>query len=320
MKPLTVFFILCFLPLACLAQDDTVDSLIGTPEPVPEVTPTPTHDEEPILWDLELAERGFAINKNPLNFSRVVNAYEKLIAFHCFGSLFKTLEHAPDKNSPRCGELIDKLLSIYPLDPVAICAQKGIDSEPCALSYKNIKILEDNQAAISPTAELNEKLLEGQTKEKITALENDLYNLQNANAANPQENAKKTQNILSVLLQLMRIGCKGNTISLQTNDYYQGSNKPFPPPESFTRNLLIARNCMSYIERALTFDPGFPPAICTKNGDYSPACVQAWRVKRKFSLPQQPAKARPAGPQDPSKPARPPVKKAPHVKEELQQF
>lgn len=52
------------------------------------------------------------------------------------------------------------------------------------------------------------------------------------------------------------------------------------PNPGETRVILIPRECLLVLDRALKFDPQLPSAICRKFGVYSPSCIRALRTTR----------------------------------------
>lgn len=92
-------------------------------------------EKPPYLKILELrvdiTERAYLMDNNPLNLAEVVNAHEQVLSAQCFGDLRTALEYQGYPSDEDCRTRIKRVLELDGTSNVALCAQHGIDSTEC---------------------------------------------------------------------------------------------------------------------------------------------------------------------------------------------
>lgn len=86
---------------------------------------------------IEMAETSLKINPTLRTIADLSFALENYLTATCFGNLFRTLKYDGPPTDPRCIARMERLLSIYPHNPIAICLRDGIESPTCVEAYRS---------------------------------------------------------------------------------------------------------------------------------------------------------------------------------------
>lgn len=89
---------------------------------------------------VEMAADTFALDPSLENRGALILAYERLIATRCMPTLLTSLIHAPQELQASCRKAIEGVREIDALNPVALCAENGIDSSVCREAAKQQKV------------------------------------------------------------------------------------------------------------------------------------------------------------------------------------
>lgn len=186
--------------------------------------PAETKKQEPVIkddfliWELELAENSYKINKSIENKTRLLSAYEKVTVARCMPELLTTLAYTPDPQDTICLDFIGKALTIDPANPIALCAREGIDHVVCKAAFKKQKTgrydtqLEIRQGTASLDDLLKSKKDEDLQRKKLSETEARFY------AARSDHSSKATPESLKKLHeavnQLLTLTCRDSRIRL----------------------------------------------------------------------------------------------------------
>ncbi len=152
-----------------------------------------------IQVELSMAENGYDINPSDDNKNVLVTAYEKAIAHYCMPTIHNTLEYSEKPSNPECALYIQKLLKLDPDNAVAICADKGIDSQSClrAFQLQSIATFVGGQAKGSAAAiELEATVKIARNQKQIDSLQNE------ANLATQKWNQEQSEANLNRLREV----------------------------------------------------------------------------------------------------------------------
>ncbi len=251
--------------------------------------------------EMRMAESSYRITHSEERRLELVVAYEKMLGRVCMPKLLINKSYQPDPKNNECQDLINKVLSLYPHSPVAICARDGMLADSCKDAFVNqtfTTIKDDSRKPTIPDLDLQLDALRSDDDDK--ELKEDWKQALGAyQKESTQENLVFTAH---KLISLIKHNCNLVRISYQREDK-NGGDKQLGPlgmelPDNlgekseiasedvavFIRTVAVTNRCEQTIEDALKFDPYFPAAVCLKSTLTSPACLNAhkkWTSKVK---------------------------------------
>jgi hypothetical protein len=86
---------------------------------------------------IAMAESSLRVNHSLRTIADLSAALERHLNAHCMGTLLQTLQYDGAPTDPDCIARMDRLLEIYPDNPVAICVRDGIGAQSCVDAYRN---------------------------------------------------------------------------------------------------------------------------------------------------------------------------------------
>lgn len=169
---------------------------------------------------LEMAESTWKMRPSLRVLTDLVNALEVHINQRCFGDMLKTLTYAGPPTNPDCISKMERLLDIYPNNPVATCLRDGIESQSCSDAYREQSMKQFTNASSSfeqipdPALKVG---LSAQDREKLKALNETLANLNSdyQKAATDSDKQKLTDDAMHLYDQALGIACKIVAVDLE---------------------------------------------------------------------------------------------------------
>ncbi len=195
--------------------------------PTPSITKTPVEEKnnsekivnnDYLIFELEMAENGYTINKDILSTTRLLRIYEKVVFQRCLYEAYYTLAHSTKTKDKICLSFIDKIFDIDPGNIVAFCAKDGNDSQTCktASLKQTISTYDPRRDEKENKASLDEVIAERregpQIKEKTDELLDKLRLLNipgNKKKNNPAAEKK------AILLEILNLNCQRPRIKLE---------------------------------------------------------------------------------------------------------
>jgi hypothetical protein len=151
-------------------------------------TPKATNSNQANLHDalnindlaITMAESSFKVTPSLKKLSELVGALETSLTRNCYGSMLQTLSYSGTPTDPTCLAQMERLLDLYPNNPVAVCLRDGIDAQSCSDAYRGQSV-ELFKGAMAPLEDIPDPALKvGLTaadREKLSALEETLKNV-----------------------------------------------------------------------------------------------------------------------------------------------
>ena len=317
---LAIAFLVCNLSLSNgFSQEQTPSA---TPSLAAPVAHSPLSPQELIDLRIQMAESGYDLQKTPENFSTMVVGYEDMVSALCMPELHESLFHGANPTEPNCRRYLDKLLELFPDDPVGICARDGIDSQNCydQFAYQQIDtytFYDRNQPGQSSPLELDLKLAREKDRPQIEIL---AKKVNDAQLAFGQNKSAATRKILAQsLYQFLGLQCRIVRTAIEErpravvisrlsqhdgdkkkesvsdpllgyiDDKLGGGSSPTPTPiplptELKVRVRYLTPECLNAIAQYGAIDTYLAAPICTREGSISPRCVRAKRIERKYTL------------------------------------
>ena len=206
---LAIVFSLCNLSLLdSFAQEQTP---APSPLSVTPVTRSPLTSRELIDLRIQMAESGYDLQKTPENFSTMVVGYEDMVSALCMSGLHESLFHAANPTEPNCRRYLDKLLELFPEDPVGMCARDGIDSRNCydQFAYQQVDtytFYDRNQPGQSSPLQLDLKLSQDKDRPQLEIFTRKVNEAQLAFSQN--KNATTRKALAESLYRLLGLQCR----------------------------------------------------------------------------------------------------------------
>lgn len=231
---LTYAISLCATPVLCQTPSTIPDSKEQKPEegrnePGKKAAPNPSLQQALSISDLkiEMAESSWKIKPSLRALTELANALEGFLNENCFGSMLKTLSYEGPPTNPDCIARMERLLDIYPDNPVATCLRDGIEAQSCSDAYRGQSMkqfLASTSVEDAPDPALRVGL-SAQDKEKLRAINDTLgsVNKDYQSASTDEEKQKHTDDALHLYDQALSIACK--IVALQLEDPTAGKNK-----------------------------------------------------------------------------------------------
>lgn len=225
-----------------------------TPLAIPAV-PTQTPKSQGVVkddfvnWELAMAENGYKLNNTHKNKVRLLNVYEKVVILRCMPELHIKLSYAGNSKDVVCNEFIAKTLEIDSSNPIALCAQHGIDSSVCkkASNEQNIEIYNPDQEEQKGIASLEEVLVNKKEEPLIRAETDKLESEFNTIARKPikQRKAEDRPRLVEIVNRQLSLNCRRSRVRLKEEKVDIKKSAPdssyAEPPSVIEDKLLMKR-------------------------------------------------------------------------------
>jgi hypothetical protein len=169
---------------------------------------------------IEMAESSWKIKRSLRNLTELANALEAYLNENCFGDMLKTLSYAGPPTNPDCLARMDRLLDIYPDNPVATCLRDGIEAQSCSDTYRGQSMKQfspstSEEDVPDPALRVG---LSAQDVQKLRAINETLSNINKdyQTASTDDEKQKHTDDAMHLYDQALSIACK--IVALQLED------------------------------------------------------------------------------------------------------
>jgi hypothetical protein len=295
--------LLLLLPIKELPAQSLEGAAHASASPSSTISPTPLASHSPTKKankprQIELLELRLLFIEHQLESSKdggflpELNAtYEELLAYYCMPRITLELNYLGNKKSGECSELISKFKKFSPSNPVATCAESGIDSRECRLAYKNVEAA-SNAALFGQMSKLTRELAEIEARVSqdknallIEQLEKKIRSL--TSNITPKSSLSEKKILLANYSQLLALVCKP-VRSAETKINQSSVEKKDPllaaAPSVIATQILktmhlrfLPPRCLQHLERSLKISPAFPSALCHRFGYTSPQCIDAKR-------------------------------------------
>jgi hypothetical protein len=221
--------VLCTLVVPVFAQNSPAGN---TPQAHTTTQPKPaTLDLREALsvsdLKIEMAESSWKIKQTLQTLVELANALEKYLNDNCFGDMLKTLSYVGPPTNPDCIARMERLLDIYPEDPVAICLRDGIAAQSCSDAYRG-----QSMKQFSPSTSLEESPdaalrvgLSAADVDKLRAISETLGNVNKdyQRASSDEEKQKHTDDAMHLYDKALSISCK--IVAIQLEDPTSGKRQ-----------------------------------------------------------------------------------------------
>jgi hypothetical protein len=166
---------------------------------------------------IAMAESSLRVNPSLRTVADLSAALERYLTSHCMGNLLQSLAYEGPPSDPECQARMERLLEIYPQNPVALCVRDGIAAPSCTDAYRNQKMVAFSGSSSYediPDPALKVGLSAEDTK-KLAALRQTLSDVnQRYQAANSDTDKQKALDDATNLYdQLLSLTCK--TVALR---------------------------------------------------------------------------------------------------------
>lgn len=169
---------------------------------------------------IEMAESSWKIKRSLRNLTELANSLEAYLNENCFGDMLKTLSYAGPPTNPDCLARMDRLLDIYPDNPVATCLRDGIEAQSCGDAYRGQSMKQfspstSEEDVPDPALRVG---LSAQDVQKLRAINETLGNINKdyQKAAADSEKQQHTDDAMHLYDQALSIACK--IVALQLED------------------------------------------------------------------------------------------------------
>jgi hypothetical protein len=183
-------------------------------------TPNPKTDLNQALNITELkismAESSLKVNPSLRTLAELAAALEDYLNNNCFGQLLSTLKYDGPPTDPNCISKMERLLSFYPNNPVAVCLRDGIAAPSCENAYnvQELRAFTSSDSAADPALKVG---LSAQDEAKVKALSETLANV-NRDYQSAQQVADKQKlmdDAAQLYDQLLSVTCKLYSLKLE---------------------------------------------------------------------------------------------------------
>ena len=174
---------------------------------------------EVLRMSVDMAETNYSFRKGDDTLSDLVIAYERYLVKRCMPELERTLRYNGVLDA-ECRKLIAKIYKLNPNNPVALCAEEGIDAIECEVAYDSqllymLKPFQINSTQFSSVVDLDFKLAASQEKDAIERLNIKLADLirRNRTGRKPEAEEQKKE----VIHEILQRACRASRIIIQSS-------------------------------------------------------------------------------------------------------
>lgn len=171
---------------------------------------------------IAMAESSLRVNHSLRTIADLSSALEKYLTAHCMGTLLQTLQYDGAPSDPDCIARMDRLLEIYPDNPVAVCVRDGIGAQSCVDAYRNQKTVAfSGGSSYSDIPDPALKVgLSAEDSKKLTALRQTLFdvNQRYQAATTDAEKQQAMDDATNLYDQVLSLTCKVVALRLDEPD------------------------------------------------------------------------------------------------------
>lgn len=178
---------------------------------------------------LQMAESTYKLRPSIKTLSDLISSLEEVINATCLAQLPRTLSFPGKPSDPTCVGYMERLLELYPENPVGLCLRDGIDAPSCADAYKKqaVAVYDPSQhdgGLSDPSLRIG---LTRQEDEKLQLLSEALANLnqQYQSTQDAPEKQRLVDQATDIYDQALAISCRitGTTL-IQTSETFDPSS------------------------------------------------------------------------------------------------
>jgi hypothetical protein len=191
---------------------------------------------------IEMAESSWKIKRSLRNLTELANALETYLNENCFGDMLKTLTYVGPPTNPDCLTRMDRLLDIYPDNPVATCLRDGIEAQSCGDAYRGQSMKQfspstSEEDVPDPALRVG---LSGQDVQKLRAINETLSNINKdyQRASTDDDKQKHTDDAMHLYDQALSIACKIVALQLEDPTAGKGVEEEHPTIRDVREKLL----------------------------------------------------------------------------------
>lgn len=158
---------------------------------------------------ITMAENSLKVNPSLRTLSELTSALEQSLNSRCFGDMLRTLSYQGPPQDPACLARIDRLLEVYPNNPVAVCLRDGIEAPSCRSAYQEQHLVAFSGGSSYQDPALKVGLSENDSK-RLGQLSGALQDVDTAfrNAATDEQKLKSLEDGANLYDQILSIACK----------------------------------------------------------------------------------------------------------------
>ncbi len=204
---------------------------------------------------IAMAESSLRVNPSLRTIADLSAALERYLNAHCMGTLLQTLQYDGAPTDPVCIARMDRLLEIYPDNPVAVCVRDGIAAQSCSDAYRNQKTVAFSGGSTydeipDPALKVG---LSAEDSKKLTALRQTLLEVnQRYQAATTDiEKQKAMDDATNLYDQVLSLTCKVVALRLDKPDDQQQEHEDSSINEIRERLLKIPPGIREDYQRQL---------------------------------------------------------------------
>jgi hypothetical protein len=169
---------------------------------------------------ISMAESSLKLNPSLRLIAELSNALEAYLTKNCYGNLLQTLQYQGTPTNPDCIARMERLLEVYPNNPVAVCLRDGIEAKSCADAYRNQRTepFRDSYSSLEEIPDPALKVgLSAADKAKIDALDETLRNVNDdyQNASTDDQKYKYMSDAALLYDQVLSVACKITALKLE---------------------------------------------------------------------------------------------------------
>ncbi len=191
---------------------------------------------------IEMAESSWKIKRSLRNLTELANSLEVYLNENCFDNMLKSLSYSGPPTNPDCLARMDRLLDIYPDNPVAVCLRDGIEAQSCGDAYRG----QSMKQFLASTSEENvpdpalRVGLSAQDVQKLRAINETLENINKdyQRAAIDDEKQQYTDDAMRLYDQALSIACKIVALQLEDPAASKGVESEHPAIREIREKLL----------------------------------------------------------------------------------
>lgn len=169
---------------------------------------------------ITMAESSMKVNPSLRATVELSSALEAHLSKNCFGRILQTLSYDGPPTDPDCIARMERLLEIYPNNPVAICVRDGIGSASCSEAYRSQTFRaysggSSSDSDIDPSLKAGLSAAETAKLKRIEATLRDV-NSEYQNSKTDEDKQKHMDDAVRLYDQLLSVACRLVVIKLET--------------------------------------------------------------------------------------------------------
>jgi hypothetical protein len=168
---------------------------------------------------ISMAESSLKLNPTLRSVAELSSALEGYLTTHCFGDVLRTLKYDGPPTDPTCISRMERLLEIYPNNPVAVCLRDGMSAQSCSDAYHSQSLKRfSGGSSIEDVPDPALKVgLSAEDTNKLRALSETLRNVNDdyQRAQNDSDKQKYMDDATQLYDQILGITCRIVALKLE---------------------------------------------------------------------------------------------------------